>query len=712
MNNILDKNIKLFRYIKKQEWENFDNLLINNIDYNVKDENSNYLIQYIILYNNDKYLKKILNFNIKLDIIDNEGRSILFIPIKYNYYDIIDILLNNNNKIGILINNIKDIYGNYPLHYAIFFNNVIIFNKLAQSKNINLNIFDKNKNSLIHLIIKNKNIDFLQNIKNLNLNFVNSNNESPLHIASLYDLNNFISYLIDLGVNVNIKEKSGGMTPLMICLLNGNNYGLQYILKNKDININLQENQGNTLLHLAIIENNFEMIDFIINKGYPLNFNIFNLDGNNYLHLILSKILYDNIDETNYNLKYFIINTNLNTQNDDGDTSWHLLIKTKLYIKYLNLFLNKKNNLFIINKLNKTPYDLITDNNLNNVLNVVSESFLNLLKKYDKWTLDWQQKCSKEDADKTKCLKIINKYIIENKISIPIRQKKYCIDIEYPKNIKMTTFTGILLDVIICYIEIMKRNELLYTSITENFMINLEVEKYYKKENIIKELSGDYLNFEIFWIFQNIIFPTNLEESINIFIKNSKQIMAIPLCIDLELGSHANVIIIDKYFKTIERFEPNGSEEPLNYNYNNNLLDYILKTYFSKYFIDYEYLEPIKYLPQIGFQTIEINENKKTKKIGDPGGFCVGWCVFYTEQRIKYLIHPKKLIYKLIIKIKSKNLYFKNLIRSYVNELLIERNKVINELNIDINDIINDNITNDQYKEIEKYIKLLILQLN
>ena len=104
-----------------------------------------------------------------------------------------------------------------------------------------------------------------------------------------------------------------------------------------------------------------------------------------------------------------------------------------------------------------------------------------------------------------------------------------------------------------------------------------------------------------------------MEDCINIFIKSDKQIMGIPIGIDLDNGSHANVLIIDKHFKTIERFEPNGAEEPINFNYNSHLLDYILKTYFLKFFIDYEYLEPSIFLPVIGFQSLEVIENTKNK---------------------------------------------------------------------------------------------------
>jgi hypothetical protein len=330
----------------------------------------------------------------------------------------------------------------------------------------------------------------------------------------------------------------------------------------------------------------------------------------------------------------------------------------------------------------------------------------------DIWSIDWEKICSKPDSNKDKCIVQIKKHINENKVSIPLKRKNYCIDIENPKNSSITTFTGIILDIITCYIVLVKKYNNLDTSITDDFIINQNVSSYYKKIGIVKELTGDYLNFELFWIFHKDIWPTNIEKSINQFIKSDKKIFALPIGIDLENGSHANVIIIDKELKLIERFEPSGSDEPIGFNYNKHLLDFKIKTYFEKFFPNYKYLEPTDYLPLIGFQTLEMVENKKMKKIGDPGGFCVGWCLWYLEQRLKYLVHPKILVIKLIINIKTKNISFKNLIRSYVNSLLDDfRDKILNDLNIDINDIINENITESKSKELEKVLTAQIASL-
>ena len=107
-------NIKLFNYFKDHSWKKIINLLKNNnnIDVNLRDNNNNYLIQYAIIFNKIEIVKLLLRKESKLDIIDSDGKTLLFIPVKYNFLDILNILLIKNKLyIGESIINIKDNNG-------------------------------------------------------------------------------------------------------------------------------------------------------------------------------------------------------------------------------------------------------------------------------------------------------------------------------------------------------------------------------------------------------------------------------------------------------------------------------------------------------------------------------------------------------------------------------------------------------------------------
>ena len=697
----------LFSFIKNQEWNKFIENINSDHDLNVYDKNLNYMIQYIILYNNVPSLKTILKYDITLDWLDTEGKTILYIPIKYGHIEIIKILLHyDSENVGIFLLDNKDSQSLFPIHYSLLLKKFDIFELLLKTSKSTL--IDNNGNSLLHLTILTKQEKYLNALltKNININSINSHGETALHLACTYDLDDMIAILLSKNINVNIQENVNGFTPIFIALLNNNTKGTLLIL-NHELNINIQDYNGNTILHLAILENNLEIIEKCI-KNKTLLTNTTNLDGNTYLHLILDKIINESGNINDYDVKFLLSNSILNIQNNAGQTIWHYLIKLNIFERYENILINTSNNLFIGDKNNNTPFSLTKSVNKSALIDIVSQSYYNGLKD-SVWNEDWENECI-DPKNKKKCMEKIKETISQENKSVPIKKTSYCINIDEPKFVSFTTFTGINFDVITSYIELQKKFPTLTTSITENFSENAEVEKYYNKLGIIKDVDNEYLNFEIFWIFQQLILPTQLLTVLDDFKRSEHEILAIPIAIEIDLGAHANVIIIDKRFKTVERFEPNGKNEPINYNYNSVLLDNMLKMYFEKHF-DYIYISPKETQQIIGFQSLEIYENDKMKKIGDPGGFCVGWCIWYVEQRTAYNIHPLKLAKKLIIKIRSKNISFKKLIRLYANNILKTRDIILDQLKIDINDIRNNNITVSQKKDIRQLIKYELLNV-
>ena len=191
-----------------------------------------------------------------------------------------------------------------------------------------------------------------------------------------------------------------------------------------------------------------------------------------------------------------------------------------------------------------------------------------------------------------------------------------------------------------------------------------------------------------------------------------KRFIIIPIGIEMNQGSHANYIIIDKNSYEIERFEPNGSGNPYNFNYNGNMLDKILEKKFTEIFEKFDkkikYFKPSDYLPKISLQMLDITEKKK-KKIGDPGGFCALWSLYYTDMRINYKDIPRKKIIEYIINtVKEQNLSYKNIIRNYAFGILEIRDNILNKAGLDINDWINDNINKEQYDTIIKEITIVL----
>jgi len=205
----MENNIILFDYVKNHQWDKFLDLMKKDetIDINIRDSNFNYLIQYAIMFNKKDITTLLINRGCKLDIIDADGRSILFNPIKFNYIEILKLLLYfNNNVIGVSLVDIQDNTGNTALHYSIIFDNMEAF-KLLIENDSNVLISDNNSDDSLHLAVlyKRKEIlDELLKIGRLNINSVNENGESALHYACNYNLNDIALKLINFKINVGI----------------------------------------------------------------------------------------------------------------------------------------------------------------------------------------------------------------------------------------------------------------------------------------------------------------------------------------------------------------------------------------------------------------------------------------------------------------------------------------------------------------------------
>jgi hypothetical protein len=204
------------------------------------------------------------------------------------------------------------------------------------------------------------------------------------------------------------------------------------------------------------------------------------------------------------------------------------------------------------------------------------------------------------------------------------------------------------------------------------------------------------------WIYNKLFTPTNILQSINDYKQSNNRFLMMPLGIELSHGAHANILIYDRQNNTLTRFEPNGMDPPYGFNYRHLTLDREIETYFADIFRGVKYVRPKDYLPKIGFQSLE--EYDTTKRIGDPGGFCAAWCIWFAHQVLQYPDIPfDKLVKKLIIDIKSKNIKFRNLIRSFAEQITEIRTKILGQT--DINDWINNTVTDKIISSIELEIQ-------
>ena len=293
--------------------------------------------------------------------------------------------------------------------------------------------------------------------------------------------------------------------------------------------------------------------------------------------------------------------------------------------------------------------------------------------------------------------------------SYPQKKNKKCSIINEYENTEICTFVGIAIDILFGLIYLLQTHKEACTTMTSNFVVNDDLCQYYANMQIKINSKCEFLNFEIVWIYKKLFFSDRFEENFKKCLDNiSVRFIIIPLGIEIKEGNHANYLIFDKKTFELERFEPYGSSSPFKFNYNSKLLDSILTFKFNEIDQKIKYISPSCFLPKIGFQYFDAYESK-TQKIGDPNGFCGLWTIWYCDMRLKFPdINRKSLFDKLLKETKIKNLSFKNLIRNYSQNIIAIRDNIFASANITINDWLNDNYTDEQYKKIISKISNLI----
>lgn len=684
----------IFNLIKTQDFDKLKNILLENknIDIEIKDENNNYLLHYIVNFNKIDILKILLDKDIRIDILDFDGRTILYIPIKYNYIDMLKLLLLYNSKlIGISIIDIKDKFGLTPLHYATIFNNLDMV-KILYKNDADPLLKDNNGNNILHTALKYKCTDILLYFlnENINIDFLNNTNETFLQLAITYENYKVIHDILLKKNNINHQENEYGLSALHYSII-FNDLSIIKKIISSGADINLQDYYGSTALMYSINDKLIEITEELIK--YPdINYNLTNIDGNTALHILLI----NNINNINI-LTKLIIETDLSIQNNNGDTCLHYLINNKIIIK--DILIKKELNIFISNNDNINCYQLIQKNN--EMIELIINSYYYYLKNNNnKLLLEWENKCKNGKITLEKCKKKIKDIIINENRSIP-KIKEYNLILDNGILINNCFYTGFPIDILFGLLFLSK-----YISIIIDYPLT-EYEEFEKHNRLLGiNKNYDFYNFEIIWSYQKLFFPTYFDLSFEKKIKTDNYI-TIPIGIETSSGSHANILFYDVKNKILERFEPNGANPPVELNSNFNLLDQLLLNKFKTYDNEIKLLTPKDYLPIIGFQMLENIGNTKCKKIGDPTGFCGVWCTWWIYQKIKNIDIPSKLLAeKLIKQIKLNNITFKVIIRNFSSNIVVLRDKFLNKYKIDINDFINnenETLINNLEKDILNY---------
>uniref|UniRef100_A0A6C0EBH3 Uncharacterized protein n=1 Tax=viral metagenome TaxID=1070528 RepID=A0A6C0EBH3_9ZZZZ len=723
--------IKLFLYLKENKWDDFVTNIgkIDDFNPNIRDDQNNYFLNYAIMYNNINITKLLIQKGAKLDISDNDNKPILFIPIKYGYNDIMKtLLMANSESIGISIIDMKDSQHRTALHYAIKLKNKFAVELLLKHKS-NPNIPDGNGYNALHYAVYSRDIDMCKLIIEyiVNINARCNTGETALHIACNFQQNEIVKLLLSKNAIINIQDYEHEFSPIHYAI-NLNNNELLLLLIKENVNLNIQDVFGNTPMHYIMIEENYHMIDILIDSKLPLNFNLWNIEGKLPLHLLLENYSTDNM----YYVDKILEKTNVSFRDNTGISCLYMLVKLGIWKSYKNILSKKKLDILTKNKNGFRIIDEIPQKSYDEFIDMVVMSYYNRLKKLkDGWEDEWKNMCSRdfnmddalikknkltsEDLKDKKCNRLIKSEILKlielksndtcTNNSYPIGRAKTCISLSEGEHIGFCTFTGSTLDVLIGLIYLLQKHKNVCSTLSHDFSENANLCSFYRSIGIIVNSRCEFLNFEIVWVNQKLFLVEQFYEKINKCKSKNVKFIIVPLGIEMENGTHANYLIYDIPNNTVERFEPHGSSYPSGFNYNPSLLDEVLKIKFMEINEDIKYISPKEYLPKIGFQMLDILESHK-KKIGDPGGFCALWNIWYTDMRLTHKDVPCKELVKMLIRsIKNQNVSVKNMIRNYGKFIIEKRDDILKKADLDINDWLNDQVSDTQIDNVLAELK-------
>ena len=611
----------------------------------------NYLFHYLIHTNN---LKALRLYKFPINFVNNDGYNGFLLAPRYNNYKILEYFIKT-----------------YP-EYIYSFSN--------ENENF-LHFCDPTNNNYLKLINKYK--------LNWNVLFQSYTTDGISNLDSLFLLGSYktISLIIK---KIKFKYNTYLKIPYTFSIILNKDLNTKNIISilkelvKQDYNIfKYNDNLGNNLLYPIVLSNNYKLLKYMykqdidFNSYTPINtFHIFKLAYNKGIiskEFKMADLIWDKI-------KYKHDFTETNKQ---GDNLVHYILKSRIQNNYGNYNLEQKvlknfKEWDLINMDKTTPLDLIIQLDYKKYHKLIKN--LNLKTKYNNTDIDnkWKKYIDQN-------IKINN-----NKNNIKLVNNNYS-----HGNIFQARFT----DTAIFAKYLNDKYKSLYVPFTKNkIQINY---KLYTNLSLPGEMLKNNLNFPWIIIWNNID-NYFVHPYLNKLIReNSKKYNYGFVYLSLTLpnnGLHASLILYDFINKKIERFDPYGNTMGLDTDMDNVLAKRL-------HINGFKYIEPSRYLPVAGFQTISDENNILNTKFGDFGGYCLAWCIWYIEHRLNNKgVDSKVLIRKTLNKFYTNKYKPMEFIRNYANKINDYRVKYLKKINIPDNIISNEMLPLEYLEQIKTNI--------
>jgi hypothetical protein len=628
--------------------------------------NSNYLFHYLVSIGNLDALK-LDNFPVYLE--NNDALNAFHIAAKENQIEILHYLIDNYPD---YIYNRNNLMETFTAHLELEeFNNLI-------KKYPNLDWDDllirgtKEDNTILNIILN-----------NLNYKQINQ----FISLIKIKPENNY-QYLFSVVKNINLKKDE------LIKILD----------KFTDQEINIKDNKSTGLLFQAISNNDEDLVKYFIKRNIDIDYHTFYHTDNSLLLSLVTDIL-----NNQFKLSKIIINE-LNKINPEFLKKYNKFLDNPLHTLFY-IRMNRMKQVVSAEKIKNINYspdfELLkysTSENWNH-LNIEKLTPFHLITNldfdiYSKFFEKSKLQISKsvlediKDHEDKKWIKLFEK--LEE-----YKEPKNDINLTIDEYSHYTIFQATFKDVGIFSIYLSDTySDLLVPNLQSYQLKNITFDDTFpfsdsiiKKEPIFPWIIS-YHNENEYYIhpyLNNIINATRRN--------GNKRFAYIFLSLIYEKVLHANLLVYDLKNMTVERFEPYGNTMQLD-----GSIDEILEEELT-WNTGLKYIKPEDYLPVAGFQTVSDENNLINKKSGDFGGFCLAWCLWYLETRMKNPdVSSKILVDKIINKISKLDYKFSEYIRNYSNKINSKRIEYMEQIGIDSKKISDNHMTEDTNIKVTNFL--------
>lgn len=715
---------KLIKSIKK--------IGIENIEWDLSLDNLNPLLHYLAYRQIDQMIELIdIIADDVIDLSDKlnaEGDNLAHIFSKTNQTDLFLSIIKINDKLLFHRNN----SGIAPLNYLI--GNTSAIKHIVSKTNIRDHLINSATGFLEYYIEINDTEMLGYLLDKVEITDVTYNCiKAIIRSDTIEDYVEYFDKFYNLGLDINYLD-TDYLNAIIYAIVNTNIPAVEYLIKN-NIDVNYSGPDGNHhLIKLILMNKNIEsdekntLIKLLLDHNIDVNFR--DKDFRICAHYIFDSD-YNSGIEVDTKHRILSATNSVNIRDSNLDTPMHFIL-TENWINYSDVLEDTKINIHRVNRQGVKPIDLITNADIfDKFIDLVYRSYINQLDSEKKY-LDSVDNTVAIILDNGKSIETYRQYIYQKIIkciSFPqVQRSMPDINIIVAPKTNITHFSAYTYNYIIFLLYILEKYPQikipeLHTDHHKLMDLYLEITEDFRSDHptdiIFRSIIKDYINHAHQLINHLIIWGSDEKYYISPYIiqgidqvlktyPDTKYILLKLTLISSDTFNHANIIIYDVEKQIFERFDPYGNVAFID----SPRIDNLLRNFVSDYFPQCTYLSPADTSKGISFQIFSDETNDKNYVENDPTGFCIAWCIWYVETRIKnFDVKPSKLIKYVIEEINKNADHTKDYIRNYANYIDSEKNNILSECGLSKKYWYKHTIPTDLYKTYIKNIRLKYRQL-